>query len=322
MQSNFPNPEVNRLISFKYDLTGQKFGEWTVLEEGKPYKNRTDKYTRRRWICKCSCGKEELVLEQNLISGKSIKCTKCAHKENLRKIEIGQIYGKWKVIECVIEPDYNRNYKGRWLCECQCQLKTKKELNGVSLLNKNSKQCGKLGCDETKAIADDNGKIIKRICPKCGKMQPIEKFTRNNKITSVCTECEPFNQKTKEEKEYIADLKKRYNLYRHKKNTYDKPFNLSLSEFEEITNQKCFYCGQYTQGKNHCGIDRIDSNKGYEKGNMVPCCTTCNTMKMNEDVDYWLNTIKKICDRADIIRQELGLIEYQDRTDIVYKIKE
>lgn len=55
---------------------------------------------------------------------------------------------------------------------------------------------------------------------------------------------------------------------------------------------------------------------------MVPCCTTCNTMKMNEDVNYWLNTIKKICDRADIIRQELGLIEYQDRTDIVYKIKE
>ena len=151
MQSKFPNPEVNRPISFKYDLTGQKFGEWTVLEEGKPYKNRTDKYTRRRWICKCSCGREELVLEQNLISGKSIKCTKCAHRENLRKIEIGQIYGKWKVIECVIEPDYNRNYKIRWLCECQCQLKTKKELNGVSLWNKNSKQCGKLGCDETKA---------------------------------------------------------------------------------------------------------------------------------------------------------------------------
>ena len=314
MQSKFPNPEVNRPISFKYDLTGQKFGEWTVLEEGKPYKNRTDKYTRRRWICKCSCGREELVLEQNLISGKSIKCTKCAHREKISKIELGDMYGKWKVIECVIEPDYESNYKGRWICECQCKLKTRKEINGVSLLSYSKyAQCNKTGCDESKAIVDDNGKLISKVCSKCGKMQPIEKF-RKKKNTNICYDCLPIPPKIDKKdlmSEEEKDLRKRYSLYRAKRNTRNKAFGLSLDDFKKITEQKCFYCGEYTTGKNYCGIDRLDSSIGYEKWNVVPCCTTCNTMKMDMNVNEWIQNMKKVVDRAEIIEKELGLIEYK-----------
>jgi hypothetical protein len=29
------------------------------------------------------------------------------------------------------------------------------------------------------------------------------------------------------------------------------------------------------------GIDRIDSSKGYVPGNVVPCCTVCNIMKLD-----------------------------------------
>lgn len=34
-------------IKKKYNLKGQKFGEWEVLEEGEPYQNKTNTYTRR-----------------------------------------------------------------------------------------------------------------------------------------------------------------------------------------------------------------------------------------------------------------------------------
>ncbi len=66
-------------------------------------------------------------------------------------------------------------------------------------------------------------------------------------------------------------------------------FNLSISEFECITGRSCAYCGtsprtiQKADGHNGCfvynGIDRVDGDLGYVKGNCVPCCKTCNYMK-------------------------------------------
>jgi hypothetical protein len=58
-------PAWNRL-----DLTGQSFGEWTVLREGErnPTRNTT------RWVCKCSCGTERSVSTGMLMAGESKSC--------------------------------------------------------------------------------------------------------------------------------------------------------------------------------------------------------------------------------------------------------
>lgn len=53
-------------------------------------------------------------------------------------------------------------------------------------------------------------------------------------------------------------------------------FELSEEEFNEITNQACFYCGSFDK---YNGIDRVDNSKGYITDNVVPCCRNCNTAK-------------------------------------------
>lgn len=42
------------------------------------------------------------------------------------------------------------------------------------------------------------------------------------------------------------------------------------------------------------GIDRIDSSKGYNKENCVPCCFLCNKMKSNLYYKDFLHHIGKI----------------------------
>jgi hypothetical protein len=57
------------------DLTGQKFGRWTV----KGFSHRTER-RRYYWACVCECGNEKPVLSDVLRTGKSRSCG-CLHKE-------------------------------------------------------------------------------------------------------------------------------------------------------------------------------------------------------------------------------------------------
>lgn len=42
------------------------------------------------------------------------------------------------------------------------------------------------------------------------------------------------------------------------------------------------------------GIDRINSNKGYEKDNCVSCCPICNRMKLDLSLEDFYAHIEKI----------------------------
>lgn len=44
------------------------------------------------------------------------------------------------------------------------------------------------------------------------------------------------------------------------------------------------------------GIDRVDNTRGYEKGNVVPCCGTCNLLKGARTVDEFLAQIFAIAE--------------------------
>ena len=54
------------------DLTGQHFGMLTVVEkaEDRIYNNKAYK----QWFCRCDCGKEKVIMQANLMSGKSTNC--------------------------------------------------------------------------------------------------------------------------------------------------------------------------------------------------------------------------------------------------------
>lgn len=65
----------------KNDITGQKFGYWTVLGRDESYHDNK----RSKWICQCKCGAIRSVFKQSLLNGRSKSCG-CRPSENRKGI--------------------------------------------------------------------------------------------------------------------------------------------------------------------------------------------------------------------------------------------
>ncbi len=66
-------------------------------------------------------------------------------------------------------------------------------------------------------------------------------------------------------------------------------FAVEPAELKALFQSRCSYCsrepnqvkrGRHTYGDFvYNGVDRIDSSRGYVRGNVVACCKTCNVAK-------------------------------------------
>ncbi len=58
-------------------------------------------------------------------------------------------------------------------------------------------------------------------------------------------------------------------------------WSLSFEEYSQLIELPCHYCNNNLGSpvKRSCGLDRLDSSRGYEAGNVVSCCFICNTIK-------------------------------------------
>jgi hypothetical protein len=97
---------------------------------------------------------------------------------------------------------------------------------------------------------------------------------------------------------------------------YKKDSDLELEEFYYLSQLDCYYCGKSkTNNFSYCrscnrssleakeksvvtynGIDRVDSDKGHTKDNVVPCCRECNFGKSKmslRDFNLWIRRIKQ-----------------------------
>lgn len=98
------------------DLTGQKFGRWTVLKHV-PHKRRL------RWLCKCNCGTIKEVNQQSLLSKTSVSCG-CYKTDTCTKHggSYTRLYRIWTSIKerCYRQKHMNyHNYGGRGIKMCQ-----------------------------------------------------------------------------------------------------------------------------------------------------------------------------------------------------------
>lgn len=129
-----------RQCSLKYlrsnaiDETGKIFGRLTVLYRT-PYK-KGDK--KSYWHCRCSCGNEKDVRQNDLENG-AVKSCGCLLREKSSerafKDEIGNKYGKLTVISLV-----SKSPKAIWRCRCDCGRW--KDVSGIYLRSGNTKSCG------------------------------------------------------------------------------------------------------------------------------------------------------------------------------------
>ena len=133
------------------DLTGQKFGDWEVLEYAGNHK----------WRCKCSCGNIGLVESKALRDGKS---TSCGHNTTKFKDLTNKVFGDW------IAKEFIGN--NSWRCECSCGkmgiVKTHDLISGKS------KSCG----HDTTGFKDLTGK-------KFGNLKVL-KYAGNQKWVCEC----------------------------------------------------------------------------------------------------------------------------------------
>lgn len=58
---------------------GDKYGEWTVI---KAYSSKSPRY---KSLCRCSCGVEREVMNQNLVNGTSVSCGHGRYETRLQK---------------------------------------------------------------------------------------------------------------------------------------------------------------------------------------------------------------------------------------------
>jgi len=134
----------------KKDLSGKRFGRLTVESEAEPYRSPAGKPTRR-WRCSCDCGRECVVLQNQLTAGKARSCG-CLQRETAAEKAAdltGQRFGRWTVIERAVLP--KRDSSGAvngWLCECDCG--TRRVVLARNLVSGSSRSCG---CDTAQKAA-------------------------------------------------------------------------------------------------------------------------------------------------------------------------
>jgi hypothetical protein len=118
----------------------------------------------------------------------------------------------------------------------------------------------------------------------------------------------------------IRAITRIYATYRRNSRHKNILFALTLEQLYRLVMQDCFYCGAKparviyghpstkTPTSRHWvnGVDRFFNFQGYKTGNVVPCCTTCNSMKSRMNGGDFLCQIKKIARNLSGLRpQEL-----------------
>lgn len=124
-------------------------------------------------------------------------------------------------------------------------------------------------------------------CKNCG-----EKVRKNNNRL-YCFKC---NSRPKRSKRFNDSPKGIFGTIKRRSKKRNTEFGIEKQEFinwYKKNHSKCHYCGILKEElpliskffplnmTQRLTIDRIDNNKGYEKGNIVCACTICNLTKLN-----------------------------------------
>lgn len=153
------------------DLVGNRYGEWTVLEN-------FALETGRLCVAQCSCGNIERVPRSNLVSGKTKGCHKCKGKrlkEERKYKNVGLTQGRLTII------DVDDNYK--YVCRCKCgSTKTISK----SSWNQGVQSCGCYKVDNARRLYTDD--LTDKVFGKITVLQPIFRDGQPPKWLCIC-EC-------------------------------------------------------------------------------------------------------------------------------------
>lgn len=221
-------------------------------------------------------------------------------------IKVGQVYGCWTVISSAPS---TLDGKRRSLCKCICGII--KEVNNSYLKDGRSTRCnGHHNLPRKKRINSTHQKEIAiRYVEGESSVKLGNEF--NISSTSVLNYVKKFGYKTRDNIE-VGNRKKKsigvaaFNQTFKAKKALAKyrelEWNLTKDEFKQLVEKNCHYCGSAPKNIKktcngcyiHNGLDRINSDLGYDLNNVVPCCIICNRAKSNlTQIEFqnWINAL-------------------------------
>ena len=112
-------------------------------------------------------------------------------------------------------------------------------------------------------------------CALCGDVFVAPSASRKN-----CDECKDPKSPTGRWVRMKQDAKRRR-----------LAFKITIADVRRFWQKPCTYCGAPTPTVN---LDRVDSDYGYVRGNVVPCCPPCNHLKGVFKVDEFLAHVARV----------------------------
>lgn len=212
---------------------------------------------------KCKQTKEKFLFPTSKSSkrGYSNTCVEC-YGNNVSKTNIS-IGDKFNMLTLISEPETTGAHRyGIFMCECGNSKRLR--ISHVTSNNKTGTFTKSCGC-----LLKDKEAVKKRT---------------NNLIKKDAA----YN--------YVLKMYKRH----AEKRGYE--FNLSYDYVKEIIHKPCFYCGNTNSNKtskfinniSYNGIDRVNNSIGYHHWNCVPCCFSCNKMKMDLNIEDFIKKVTTI----------------------------
>lgn len=203
------------------------------------------------------------------------------------------------------------------------KIKTTRAMNnGEDEIKENAKNMVNARWDKEKVKADALEKEGKIKCKSCNIEKKLDCFTfkinktRGHKVyRKLCKECHNKKRATnRDEKNKINSLSEfMHNIIkeaqrRDKRKSREFDIDVDyLTDLYKQQNGKCYYSGRLLKynmskedhpGKRICpdriSIDRIDSNIGYKKGNIVLSSWTANNLKQDLSIDEFKSIVKDI----------------------------
>lgn len=222
---------------------------------------KTHRY-KKIFVCRCDCGKIKEVKEESLCNGRSTSCG-CVVSPRHKP---GEKFGRLTLVEHIRKADIrNKNLKTScWLAKCECNNEIILTID--RLVSGNTKSCGclKKELNEQRSPTWQGYKEI-----------PKGLFSR------IKTNAESRGIEFDISVEYIWKL-----FLKQKRKCALSGCVLNLSSKNKLKDTTA-------------SLDRIDSKKGYVKGNVQWVHKTIQTMKFIYSQNYFLHLCKSVADYSE-----------------------
>ena len=300
--------------SNKVNLTGERFGDVTVLFETDERRNGGNIV----WTCECICGNRITATAANLNRGSVTSCG-CGRRLDLT----GERFGRLTVLR-----DTGKRQHRSVIWECICECGEKKEVSSNSLRQNNTKSCGCL--HENNIIGErfgrlivlgysdnrgnNNEKMCKCVCD-CGE----EKEIRHADLVSTktkscgCLHLERLKELSGEKHPFYNSAlsdeyrsKHRYELYGVNSGKWRK----KVFSFDNYTCQSCNQRGS-TLNAHHLNGWNAFPEQRFDTANGITLCEDCHK-EFHHFNGYGDNSLEEFRDHIACIIGEEHVSEIEE----------